>query len=273
MKKKPLNSILLVMIFAFGCADQPIIKYGNPEKINEHESYYLILLAGQSNMVGQGKIEDILERNRFKNIYYFNYGMGTTFGIDSSKFGPEYGISRELKENFPRKKFIILKYAVSGSSLLDWSPKYTSRNAEITGHPEFGNLYDSLLTKIYSVTKDLKVKKVGLVWMQGERDARIPEAGVNYFQNFKLFINAIRRDLDSPDLPVVYGRINPPVSMYPAVDTVVSAQEKISLEIPNIFLLNTGALEKWGDSIHYSSAGQLELGLEFGKRIAELLRK
>ena len=28
-----------------------------------------------------------------------------------------------------------------------------------------------------------------LLWMQGEGDARIPEAGVEYYQNFKLLLN------------------------------------------------------------------------------------
>ncbi len=272
MNKLIVVLLLGILFCGIKAAAQTAVKYGNIQDLNKSDTCYLLLLAGQSNMVGSGKLADIKGNYEFNNIFYYNFGMNTNLKISNENFGPEFGISKELNNHFPDKKFILIKYAIGGSSLLDWSPVYNKTVAEITGHPEFGNIYDSLMKKSALLTSGLTVKNAALVWMQGERDARIPEAGMNYYLNFKAFIESVREDLNSPYLPVIFGRINPPKNMYPAVDKVVHAQEKISEEIPNTYLISTENLEKWTDNVHYSSVGQIELGRRFGKKLTELLR-
>jgi hypothetical protein len=261
--------IALSTIFLWSCTSTPKIRYA--DGLSDHLEYDVILMGGQSNMVGQGKLTD-LEPMSFSNVTFFDLGLNPSLTPPQGNFGPEVGLSMELSKNYPNKRFLLIKYAIGGASLLDWSPNYDQQKAEITGHPEFGNMYKKLIMLTDSLTKGHQVKVRALLWMQGERDARIPEAGVNYYNNFELLINSIRKDLKSPDLPVIFGKVNPPPDRYPALDTVVGAQMRISQELPNTYLIDTDDLEKWEDDLHYSSNGQIDLGVKFGEKLTEHIK-
>lgn len=274
LKSKKVRTVrFLVMVIStillWGCSNTPKIKYA--DGVSDHLEYDVILMGGQSNMVGQGKLTD-LEPMTFSNVSVFDFGVHPNLTPPKGNFGPEVGLSMSLDKNYPNKKFILIKYAIGGASLLDWSPNYDPQKAEITGHPEFGNMYKRLITLTDSLTKGRKVTLRALLWMQGERDARIPEAGVDYYSNFTLLVNSIRKDLESPDLPVIFGKVNPPPDRYPALDTVVRAQMRISQELPNTYVIDTDDLEKWEDDLHYSSKGQIKLGVKFGEKLTELLK-
>lgn len=262
-----ITAFLTILFILFGCGN---LKVKDAEHSSKEE-YGLILMGGQSNMVGQGKQSD-LGKTTFANITYFDFGLRPNLANPKGNFGPEVGLSMELSKKFPNKKFIVIKYAIGGASLLDWLPNYSKKKAEITGNPEFGNMYNRLLTLTDSLTKEYNITFKALLWMQGERDARIPEAGVDYYENFKLLINSIRNDLESPNMPVIFGKINPPEDRYPALDTVVNAQIRISEELANTYIIDTDNLEKWNDNLHYSSDGQIELGVKFGEKITEILK-
>lgn len=261
--------IALSTIFLWSCSSTPKIRY--VDGLSNHLEYDVILMGGQSNMVGQGKLTD-LEPMSFSNVTFFDLGLNPSLTPPQGNFGPEVGLSMELSKNYPNKRFLLIKYAIGGASLLDWSPNYDQQKAKITGHPEFGNMYKRLIMLTDSLTKGHQVKVRALLWMQGERDARIPEAGVNYYNNFELLINSIRKDLKSPDLPVIFGKVNPPPDRYPALDTVVGAQMRISQELPNTYLIDTDDLEKWEDDLHYSSNGQIDLGVKFGEMLTEHIK-
>lgn len=235
------------------------------------DSYSVILMGGQSNMVGQGKLADLDSLN-FPNVIYYDFGLSAGLQQEPKKFGPEVGLSKILQEDFPNKKFILIKYAIGGSSLLDWSPNYDPEKAKITGHPEFGNMYKRFLKLTDSLTGGNQVKIEAVLWMQGERDARIPEAGNDYYTNFKTLITSLRKDVNRPEVPFLFGKVNPPADRYPALDTVVTAQIQISQELPNTYLIHTDGLEKWEDKVHYSSKGQLELGTRFATKLKVLLQ-
>ncbi len=218
-------------------------------------------------MVGAGKIDDIGNSSLPENIKYYNYGMSPGFkALPTDQFGPV------LSTKYPDQKFILIKYAIGGASMLDWAPDYDSIKAKVTGTPElFGNMYQAFIDKTDSILQHVKHKKIALLWMQGERDARIPEAGVDYYVNFKNLIDSIRIDSKNSNLPILFGRINPPVARYPALDVVRKAQEMIIKNIANTFLVETDDLEKWDDKVHYSSKGQLELGKRFGEHLVMIL--
>jgi len=237
------------------------------------KTHYVILMGGQSNMVGQGKIEEIDNSELPDNIKYFNYGMSPGFKISSSdRFGPEIGLAQQLSAKYPDKEFILIKYAIGGASMLNWSADYDSLKAKITGNPElFGNMHKAFNQKTDSILQGMKHQKVALLWMQGERDARIPEAGVDYYDNFKNFVESIGIDSKNTDLPILFGKVNPPLERYSALDTVRKAQERIVNDVANTFLIETDDLEKWDDEVHYSSNGQLDLGRRYGEQLIMIM--
>ncbi|MFC1592202.1 sialate O-acetylesterase, partial [Thermodesulfobacteriota bacterium] len=233
----------------------------------------VILMAGQSNMLGAGKDAEIPEwQNSIPdNITYYSFGMPRYADALKDFFGPELRLSHVLAEQHPDKKFIIIKYAVAGSSLFDWSTDYSKETAEITGSSNLGSLYSKFLFTARLLTLSKKTRIAALLWMQGERDARFPEAADAYYRNFKQFIQDVRSDLTRPLLPVIFGKINPPPSAYPEVATVQSAQEQIAHELFNVHMIDTEDLSKLQDNLHYDTLGQLELGQRFADRLADYI--
>ena len=109
--------------------------------------------------------------------------------------------------------------------------------------------------------------------MQGERDARYPEAARMYLPNFEKLISRIRNDLNTPDLPIFFGQINPPHTKFPAVEIVRAAQTQAAKNIHNVKLISTDGLEKRRDQIHYNFAGQIGLGKRFAKAYSEMIER
>ena len=83
-------------------------------------------------------------------VNYFNLNR-RDFKPSPTAFGPEVGVFKVLGEEFPDLSFIIIKYAIGGSSLLDWAPNYDAERVKITGHPEHGNLFRNLMTGVDSI--------------------------------------------------------------------------------------------------------------------------
>jgi hypothetical protein len=254
---KKLAIMLIIALTAIGC----------------EKTTHVILMAGQSNMVGYGKIAELQNAQLPENITYYNFGRQLGKPASSpDHFGPELGISQVLSENFINEKFIIIKYATGGASLLDWAKDYDSLTASTTGNPKnFGKMYDSLLKKTNEILKGKKHKKLALIWMQGERDARIPEAGDQYYDNYLKFIANLRQDTDSPNLPILFGKVNPPSDRYPALEVVQNSQEQIVRNVENTYLVDTDGLPKLKDDLHYDTEGQLELGRRFGQLLLPLI--
>lgn len=243
------------------------------ESLRDDTEYYVVLLAGQSNMLGLGDVSalDKSEQQLPVNIKYFNFGREGRLNYQPQKFGPEVSFSHLLHESFPDKHFAIIKYAIGSSSLLDWSPDWSYEKARITGHPHYGPLYEDFMDKVRRITGGKKVKYLGLLWMQGEKDATYPEVGKEYYKNLSAFLARLRSDLNRPDLPVLLGRINPPLAEFPAVKSVRSAQEEASQKLTNVYLVDADGLDKLTDDLHYNTEGQLELGRRFAQSLKEVI--
>lgn len=254
-----------------GCASKDKNSSEADAAVKEEPKQYVIIMGGQSNMVGSGRVADLDTVDIPHHIEYINRGMKVTFSQDSANFGPEVGLSQVLHQYFPDSNFILVKYAVGGSSLLDWAPDYDSVQAAITGNAHFGAMYDSLWKYVDQATSSTNktTEIVALLWMQGERDARIPEAGVDYYPRFKTFIERIRQDANRPNLPIIFGLANPDPARYAAVDTVQAAQKRIARETDHVWMIDTSDLDKWDDKVHYNSAGQLKLGQQFGRALVK----
>ncbi|MGS2763002.1 sialate O-acetylesterase [Sinomicrobium sp. M5D2P9] len=266
---------LLLLVLGTGCHNTN--RKNNEKDVtkkNKKEPVGLIILAGQSNMVGAGQKKEIDHKGINEHITYYNFGKSSRLSPASdSSFGPELGICDKLSAYFPDKEFILIKYAVGGSSLYDWAVNYDPEKVAAMGTPEFGKLYDSLVHHTYQLTKGKKIKPMALIWMQGETDARFTAAGKDYYTGFRKLIDNIRKDMDQQDLPVLYGRINPVIERYPGAKLVREAQEKIEKDVEHAYMISTEGLDKNQDELHYSSKGQIGLGHRFGKVLTDLIQK
>jgi len=186
-------------------------------------------------------------------------------------FGPEVSLIHEISRIRSDKECIFIKFAVSSSSLFAWDPEWTPERARVTENGKHGPIYQDFIQFVHNLTKNNNVRFEAMFWMQGERDARYPEAGRMYMENFEKLIHRLRRDLNTPDLPFLYGQINPPSLQYPAAEIVRDAQALAAEKISNVKLISTDGLDKKEDQIHYNIAGQIELGKRFAKAYSEML--
>ena len=264
---------LCFLVFSFvGC------KQANSKKettaITGQDRYRLIILAGQSNMVGAGRKEDIALPPKNENIMYYNLGrtMDLRPASDAS-FGPELGIMQKITQHFPNEKFLIIKYAIGGSSIYDWSPDRDELKVESMGYPKFGKMCDSLFKYSSEIVAERNVIPTAFIWMQGETDSRFVQAGKEYYEHFSKLIQRVRKEYRSDTLPVIYGKVNPEPKRYVGLAEVQKSQDSTYRTIPHTYMVNTDGLEKRQDSLHYSSQGQWELGKKFGNVLVDLLKK
>ena len=244
-----------------------------PKEVKEVKTY-VIYMGGQSNMVGQGNKKYLGDSIKLSpNVKFLDYSLDVSLKKSDYKFGPEYGMSQVLTKSFPNSKFIFIKYAIGGASLLDWAPEYSKEKAEITGHPEFGDMYGKFIQKIEKEVPEEDSFPLAFLWMQGERDAVVPDAGKEYEENLDHLIRSFRRDLNAEKLPFIIGLIDPKPERYVLKDHVVHSQKMIAKELPEVFTIETSDLSKMKDQVHYDSKGQMALGRRFGHQIEKILKK
>lgn len=180
-------------------------------------------------------------------------------------FGPEIGAAPLLAKRHPGSTIAVVKFASSGTSLYrDWRPGIS------------GGLYERMIARIQRAaerlhgTKDAPVRIAGFFWMQGESDSeRLREARA-YEANLASFVRAVRRDLDSPSLPFVFGRItdlrHESRAHYQYSDVVRRGQGNVVKSVPNAYLVSTDDLERSPAAhVHFSSRGTFDLGRRFAK--------
>lgn len=226
----------------------------------------VFVLAGQSNMVGQGKASELSPTYRRvpNNVeYYYN---GYKAPLNRFKhFGPEIGFAHEISRHFPRDKIKLIKFAVGGTSLFAWDPTWNAAKARSTRNTSAGPLFNKLI-KTVNIQFDGKSSELaGVLWMQGETDAKYLTAAKQYAGNLNRFINALRSKLLSPNSLFIMGSVNPPLNLFPSTPIVQQAQKVSASRIRNIRLVKTDDLGKRNDHLHYNTAGQLELGKRFAR--------
>ena len=113
--------------------------------------------------------------------------------------------------------------------------------------------------------KSKNEKLMAILWMQGEADAKYPAAAKQYAGNLSRFVNKLRAELKSPNVPFIMGTVNPPQKFFPATAIVQQAQKIAARSIRNLRLVRTNDLPKRNDHLHYNTQGQLELGKRFAQ--------
>jgi len=200
------------------------------------------ILAGQSNMDGEGFVADLPVHlgKTFKNAWIYNPnrrddqqpkerqgrwerlrpGHGAGFRIEndtpvySDLFGPELSLAEAMSERSANSPILFYKYAKGGASIHPdaglewgcWDPDYSR-----------GNGINQWTHFCYHLHRSLKlaeesfgaVRPAGIFWLQGESDAShtrtIAEA---YTRNLSRVLNKMREEIGDMTLPVITGQIS-----------------------------------------------------------------
>ena len=231
------------------------------------------ILSGQSNMDGHGPTASLPPelREPLENVRYFIGSQWHDLQPLASRVGPEISFGRAMAAAWPDEEIAIIKYAVGGTSLLAWDPYWEVWAAKLTGDDSRGSLYRVLMSELDIAHQEegLEIDIVGMLWMQGESDALVEGPANDYFENFREFIEVVRRDVGRPNMPFVFGRISQ-AAVWIHQDVVRDAQARTERDIPFTKMVDTDDLPFIADDIHYNAEGQVTLGQRFAEAMLEV---
>lgn len=227
------------------------------------------ILAGQSNMSGRGDIADLTQAERTPDPRILLYGndgrwrvateplddaTGQVDGVSAdprAAVGPGLFFARALD-----RPVVLIPCAKGGSAIAQWRPDT---------RPD--TLYGSCLARARAAGGRI----TGVLWYQGETDARDMAAARRWGAAFAELAQAFRRDLAAPRLPFVVVRLaDAParaedVGRYPGWTMVQEAQAR--LRIRCVAVVRADGLPRLADDLHLTTAAQRVLG----KRLADAM--
>lgn len=235
----------------------------------------VFLLAGQSNMESQGSLKDLPKalRRPPSNVFYWKkgswkrYEFHDAWQMPGKEFGPELSLAYQLASAYPNETLGVLKVAKGGTAIKQWGPESA--------------LMQTLLREMRAATSTDHHEVAGMFWMQGERDARFGDS--KYAERFRQLIEQIRRETGQSQLPFVFGQISCIVPKRKFNEEIRAAQTQTASKIEHVSMVVTDDLERKKESIvvdgqpttllaHYSSQGQIELGIRFAEAYLEIIR-
>lgn len=232
----------------------------------------VFLLAGQSNMVGKGRGDQLpAELRRGPDNVRILWRQGLEALVPRGRVGPEVGFADVIGPAMPNEQVVLVKHAVGGTSALAWSPEWSAAQARRTGNHNNGPLYKELLALVRNLEQDHQIEVVGVIWSQGGRDARFEGPAAEYEENLKKIIAASRQDLGKPHLPWVIARSPKLPAQFPHADQVRAAQERVAKRDPHTKIILTDDFSQGSDKTHFDTPGQIEHGRRFAKAMLELL--
>ena len=270
------------------------------------EKVYVIVLAGQSNAVGQSYAyhlsdEDLAKyKEGYENVqirYQLNpfsetetkhvntafepVKVGQGKGVDWTKYpdgciGPELGLAEYLSANYPDEQFYIIKSATGGTTLHDrW---YSTSSLEYLGLTDFADnsLYVKLLDfvdeNMQILEKQYEPEIISFCWMQGENDAK------DYSADYEVLWSNLIKDLKNewnsylPEngLSVIDAGITNYWTNFDVINAVKEKYAALSNKNYYIDVVMDSSITAFKDNTdfaHLDAYAMLKLGQEFGKNV------
>lgn len=243
----------------------------------------VFLLGGQSNMVGQGVIEELSAPYDAPqpDVKFWHDGwvpLAPGFGNEGECFGPELSFGRAIKDALPTDTIHLVKYGSNGKALYN------------DFKPDSGRFYREMMQTFRAALADLDAAGIeyeisGMLWMQGESDAYESQAEF-YEANLRNFIQAMRSEFKTPDMPFIiarvldyFGGMRPPKigeQTDPTQASVVrAAQVRVAESKPRVAWFDTdyyAVVDPDENPGHYGTQGLLDLGKDFAVAVLAFIR-
>lgn len=212
----------------------------------------LVLLIGQSNMAGRGKVTPDDQQTN-PRIFMLDQACAWVPAKDPVHFDkPKIAgvglcseFARCLAAKEPAAKIGLIPCAFGGTSLDQWKPGsalYTNAVARARLAQKAGTL-------------------VAILWHQGEADCAASKIAT-YSTRFAAMIAQLRADLGAADVPVIVGELGRFNASYA---TFNAALPQVTNAVPRCALASSADLGSNADKVHFA-AEALRL---FGKRYFE----
>ena len=186
-----------------------------------------------------------------------------------NKIGPEFSFAKAMSELHPADEIHLIKVSKGGTPIDYWLP---DANGKPNGHT---TLLTNLNNALEQIGRDNEI--IGMLWMQGESDAKKQEDAEAYQRKLEQWIALMRKETGKPELPVVIGRISSKILeskkfKMPFVKVVQSGQEAVAKNDKHAHVINTDNLTQRDDLVHFDQQGQLGLGKRFGEAMIKALK-
>lgn len=224
----------------------------------------IYLCIGQSNMAGRGPIEAI-DKDTLTNVFLFtgngdkpwekaanpfNKYSTVRKKLSMQRLSPSYGFAKAMSKAKPNTKIGLVVNAKGGTSIEKWAPGET--------------LYNEAVKQTQKALKTGGVLK-GIIWHQGEANASRHR---HYIPKITELIEALRTDLNQPDLPFVAGQLSEDKPKRKHFNDMI-------INLPNT-IKNTAVVSSEStstiDSTHFDSPSQRLLGKRYAEAMLKLLK-
>ncbi|GAB3492991.1 sialate O-acetylesterase [Spirosoma knui] len=215
------------------------------------------LLVGQSNMSGRGFLNEVppiydehvkmLRNGRWQIMTEpINYDRPFAgIGLAAS-FAAAWRVENNTED------IGLIPAAEGGSSLDDWAVG--------------GALFDHAVFQARLAQRSSQIE--GILWHQGENDC-FQNRSSHYYEKFSNLVDAFRRELNSPQLPLIIGELGHyiPKGRYDTYFTEFDALNQALLEFarsqPNCYLVTASGLTANPDELHFNAVSQRRFGIRY----------
>ncbi len=242
---------------------------------NGCDHFDLFLLTGQSNMKGRGFMPEepkrdprIVMMHTKDDAWYLARhplhltGDAKTFvGHDNAGVGPGLTFAEKLTAADAKSAVGLIPCAVGGSSIKLWQ--------------KGAKLYEDAVRRaklaVQSTSKH-QARIRGILWLQGEANAKADDLPL-HAERLSKMIADFRSDLNEPELPFIACTIGEMGS----ADKLAPKQEMNAIllglpkRVPFTACVDARELKTHiGDSVHFDTAAQIEIGRRYAEKYAEI---
>lgn len=239
------------------------------------EKFKLVVLTGQSNMAGRGKIDPDNNKPHPRVLMLNKDGNWVPcvdpvhFDANGSGVGPGKAFAEALADSDPSITVGLVPCAVGGSSIAVWEPGKEFQKGKTKWYP-----YDDMVARVKKAKESGTLTAILL--HQGESDC-MKRNGYLYQARFPAFVERMRRDIGAEGIPLIIGGLHTKTCAGWFGKILARTQQDTCEKLygPGKYIPG----KDWpleADNVHYTGASQREfakLYFDAYKDVAALLAK
>ena len=263
MMKTRLILPLMASLFAPFCAAQEV-------KVPEKKNFQLFILAGQSNMAGRGKVDEIARQTN-PQVLALNKQLKWQLAVDPlhwDKSAAGTGIGKPFAEIVAAKNpgitIGLVPTACGGSPIKTWVPGATHDQTK-------SKPWDDAMERAKLAMKAGTL--AAILWHQGEGDSNEKAAG-EYEKRLEELIIRFRTELNAPDLPFIIGQLGRfPAKPWDANrEKVDAAQRAVAKKMKNVRFVEAEGLTS-SDNLHFDTPSLRKLAQGYADAYFDIIKK